>query len=63
MLTSINSLGLLLKVKGDLAAEPLYREVFEGRRETPGDGHPSTLASTNKVTSPWIHAVVQESDP
>ena len=42
--------GRLLKTKGDLAAaEPLYREALEGRRETLGDLHPSTLTSRNRL--------------
>ena len=36
--------------KGDLsAAEPLLREVLEGRREMLGDQHPKTLAAINKL--------------
>ena len=40
----------LLKTKGDLAAaEPLYREALEGRRETLGDRHPNTLTSIHNL--------------
>ena len=45
-----NNLGVLLHTKGDLAAaEPLYREALEGRRETLGNRHPDTLASRNSL--------------
>mgnify|MGYP002837905179 CR=1 FL=1 len=41
-----NNLGLLLHLKGDLAAsEPLHREALEGQRATLGSRHPSTLTS------------------
>ena len=49
-LTSINNLGKLLIVNGDLAAaEPLLREALEVRRETLGDRHLSTLLSTRNL--------------
>ena len=39
-----------MKDKGNLAAaEPLFREALEGRRETLGDRHPSTVASRNHL--------------
>jgi hypothetical protein len=45
-LISVSNLGALLQAKGDLAAaEPLYREALEVRRETLGDRHPDTLTS------------------
>ena len=46
MLTSINNLGCLLLAKGDVeGAETLFLQALEGRRETLGDRHLSTLTS------------------
>ena len=45
-LTSIGSMGLLLKAIGKLEeARPLYEEALHARRATLGDRHPSTLTS------------------
>ena len=39
-----------MQKKGDLAAaEPLYREALEARREILGNRHPSTLGSINNL--------------
>ena len=47
----MNNLGRLLQAKGDFAAaEPLYREALEGRRETLGSGHPDTLCSIGDLS-------------
>ena len=35
--------------KGLWSAEPLYREALEGKRETLGDLHPSTLTSIGNL--------------
>ena len=39
-----------MHAKGDLAAaEPLLREVLEGRRDTLGNRHPNTLTSISNL--------------
>jgi len=49
-LTSINSMGFLLRVRGRFdEAEPYYLEALEGRRRVLGDEHPSTLTSMNNM--------------
>ena len=46
----INNLGQLLQDMGKLEqARPLYEEALQGRRETLGDRHPSTLLSINSM--------------
>jgi tetratricopeptide (TPR) repeat protein len=45
-LSSISGLAGDLEANGDIeAAQPLYRECLDGRIETLGDKHPSTMAS------------------
>ena len=49
-LTSLNSLGLLLREEGDLkAAKPLLEEALEARRQTQGGRHPETLTALNNL--------------
>ena len=49
-LTSIDNMGLLLKLMGKLEeARPLYEEALQGKRETLGDRHPSTLSSIGNM--------------
>ena len=49
-LTSVKSLGSLLKAQGDyVGAEALYRRALEGREKALGAEHPSTLSSVNDL--------------
>ena len=49
-LTSISTMGRLLKKMGELdAALPYFREVLEARRRVLGDDHPHTLSSINDM--------------
>ena len=46
----INNVARLLEAAGKLGeAEPLYREAFEGRRETLGPTHPHTLTAMGNL--------------
>ena len=46
----IGCVGQLLQDQGKFGeAEPLYRESFTARKETPGDKHPSTLISVSAL--------------
>ena len=49
-LTSIFSMGVLLRTQGKLIeAEPYCRDALEGRRRVLGDDHPETLMSINNM--------------
>jgi len=49
-MTSVASMGLLLRAQGELAeAEPLYREALERRRAVLGDEDPETLSSLHNM--------------
>jgi nephrocystin-3 len=49
-LSSVNNLGVLLRVKGDYKdAETLFRRALAGRKKALGGEHPDTLASVNSL--------------
>ena len=49
---SLNSLALLLKIKGDLdAAEPLYRQALAINRKVLGDQHPRIAIDLNNLAA------------